>query len=138
MSATLSQCETEATALSALISSLSGQTGQAATNIRTEIQTAAVALQADLLYVVNAGTEAAQAAAGTSFDALITWIASTDANLRQKCIDAATSVQGLIQLVRQLMAWASILGTTGWTTGPETAAQKLITYLATYRSITGL
>jgi hypothetical protein len=134
---TVAQAQTQANTLSTLISSLPGPAGSDPATIRAQIQQAALVLQSMLLSLSNAASEAAQAAAGTTFDSLLSWTASTDANLRQKCIDAATSVQPINQLVRQVMAWAAVQGTYAWTTSPETAAGTLITRLATYRSITG-
>jgi hypothetical protein len=134
---TVTDAQNQANALQTLISSLPGPAGSDPATIRTQIKAAALTLQSMLFTLVNPAAVAAQTAAGTSFDALLTYAASTDANLRQKCIDAATSCVPINQLTQQIMRWLGVTGTTNWNATPELAAARLITYLVSYRSITG-
>lgn len=130
---TVTDAQNEANALSALISSLTTSNQY---TVRPQIQAAALTLQSMLLSLANAAAESAQAAAGTSFDALITWIASPNGSLRNEVIDAATSCQPINGLTRRISLWWNT-ATNQWNSTPEIPAGWLINYLATYRSITG-
>jgi len=131
---TVTDAQKQADALSGLISSLPGENPAV---IRSQIQDAALSLHSMLLSLSSAAAVAAQAAAGPSFDALIDWNVSTDGYLREKCVDAAISVQAINRLVRAVMGWGSCTGHVDWKTTPEIPAATLISMLKTYQSITG-
>jgi hypothetical protein len=74
--------------------------------------------------------------------------ATAEANLRVRVLACAISAQPLIGLMTQIVGWHSGLGTVEWNSPPpalpiggnstpETHAGLLITYLASYRSISG-
>jgi len=131
---TVTDAQNQADTLSGLISSLSGANPA---GIRPQIQDAALSLHATLLRLSNAAAVEAQTAAGPAFDALIDWSVSTDGNLRDKCVEFAISVQAINRLVRSVLGWKLCLGTHNWQTTPEIPAEKLISMLKTYQSITG-
>jgi hypothetical protein len=144
---TVTDAQTQADALSALISSL---TSANQASVRPQIRTAALTLQSMLFSLATAAAETAKTAAASSLDALIDWSASAllTGHTREQVLQAAISCQPINGLVGSINGWSSNVGTLEWNCPPpnlpigiagtpEAVAALLIGYLASYRSITG-
>jgi hypothetical protein len=143
---TYDQANTIGEAITAAIATLPGSSIQATENIRATIRSDAISLQGGLLGLMQAANVSALATAGSAADSILTWAASTDANLRDKCIDANTAYQPIRVLYQQVMSWIrgtqateykSVFTPVNGAGSPEVVAAVLVGYLATYQSITG-
>jgi hypothetical protein len=143
---TYDQANTIGEAITAAIATLPGSSIQATENIRETIRSDALSLQGGLLGLMQVANVSALATAGAAADAILTYGASTNSNLRNDCIDANTAYLPLRTLYQQVMSWIrgtqateykSVFTPVSGAGSPEVVAAILVGYLATYQTLTG-
>ena len=130
----VTDAQRSASSLQGLINSLATASDKEA--VRGQIQRSALGLQSQLLSLTSAAANAAWDQAAALVDAEIIWAAAPNIN-RTQVINAAASIQPINGLLNQVQGWSHRTGASEWSATPEVAAEVLIDFLSSYRSITG-